>query len=246
MKRAKKVREEGIIPYLGPDAKSQVTVEYNEDDIPQRIDAVVLSTQHLADVELEQLRSDVLEQIIKPVIPANLMDENTKFYINPTGRFVLGGPQADTGQTGRKIVVDSYGAYAISGGGAFSGKDPTKVDRSAAYMARYAAKNLVAAGVSPEIQIQVSYAIGVEKPVSLNVNTFGKSKYSNSQIIDIINELFDFRPGAIIQKLNLRRPIYAKLAAFGHFGRDDLDLSWEKLDQVDEIKKLLSKDQQNQ
>lgn len=241
MKQAKKVRETGTLPYLGPDAKSQVTIEYNEADEPQRIDAIVLSTQHLAEIGLTQLRADVLKEIIKPVIPAELLDENTKFYINPTGRFVIGGPQADTGQTGRKIMVDTYGGYARNGGGAFSGKDATKVDRSAAYMARYVAKNLVAAGVAPKIQIQVSYAIGLEKPLSLNVNTFGKSQYSNQQIISIINQLFDFRPGAIIKKLDLRRPIYAQLAAFGHFGRDELNLPWEQLDQVTNIKNLLSK-----
>ncbi|MCT6893361.1 MAG: methionine adenosyltransferase [Bombilactobacillus mellifer] len=240
MKQAKKVREDGTLSYLGPDAKSQVTIEYNENDQPQRVDAVVLSTQHLANIELNQLRSDVLEKIIKPIIPKNLLDEKTKFYINPTGRFVIGGPQADTGQTGRKIMVDTYGGYARNGGGAFSGKDATKVDRSAAYMARYVAKNLVAAGIAPKIQIQVSYAIGLEKPLSLNVNTFGKSKYTNKQIIKVINQLFDFRPGAIIKKLDLQRPIYAPLAAFGHFGRDDLDLTWEKLDKVSDIKNLIN------
>ncbi|BDR58523.1 methionine adenosyltransferase [Xylocopilactobacillus apicola] len=239
MKKAKEVREKGEIPYLGPDAKSQVTIEYDEFDRPQRVDAIVLSTQHLAEIGLDQVKKDVLEYIVKPVIPANLIDEKTKFYINPTGRFVLGGPQADTGQTGRKIMVDSYGAYARSGGGAFSGKDATKVDRSAAYMARYVAKNLVAAGVAPKIQLQVSYAIGLEKPLSLNVDTFGQSKYSNEEIVDVINKVFDFRPGAIIKTLDLRRPIYAPLAAFGHFGRDDLDLTWEKLDKVSEIKKNL-------
>lgn len=239
MRQAKKVREQEILNYLGPDAKAQVTIEYDDNDVPQRVDAIVLSTQHLAEIDLSQLREDVLEKIIRPVIPAKLLDENTKFYINPTGRFVMGGPQADTGQTGRKIVVDSYGAYAKTGGGAFSGKDATKVDRSAAYMARYVCKNLVAAGVAPKIELQVSYAIGVERPMSLNVNTFGKSKYRDDQIIQVINKIFDFRPGAIIKNLDLRRPIYAQLAAFGHFGRDDLDLSWEKLDKVSEIKEML-------
>lgn len=237
-RRLTEVRKNGTLPYLRPDGKTQVTVEY-EDDKPVRIDAIVISTQHGPEVSQEQIQKDLMEHVIKAVIPAELLDENTKYYINPTGRFVIGGPQGDAGLTGRKIIVDTYGGYGRHGGGAFSGKDPTKVDRSAAYAARWVAKNLVAAGVADKLEVQVAYAIGVAKPVSIIVDTFGTGKISDEEIVNIINKVFDLRPGAIIRDLDLRRPIYRQTAAYGHFGRTDLDLPWENLNKVDEIKKYL-------
>ena len=225
-----KVRKDGTLPYLRPDGKSQVTVEYDENGKPLRLEAVVLSTQHDADVEQEQIHKDVKTYIFDPVLPADMIDENTKFFVNPTGRFVIGGPHGDSGVTGRKIIVDTYGGYARHGGGAFSGKDCTKVDRSAAYAARYAAKNLVAAGLADKCEIQLSYAIGVAYPTSIMVDTFGTGKVSNEKLVEIIRENFDLRPAGIIKMLDLRRPIYKQTAAYGHFGRTDLDLPWERLD----------------
>jgi S-adenosylmethionine synthetase len=229
------VRKCGVIPYLGPDGKSQVTVEYGN-GAPVRVDTVVISAQHLPDVESETIKNNIFDNVIWPVIPKNLLDESTKYYINPTGRFVIGGPHGDTGLTGRKIIVDTYGGFARHGGGAFSGKDPTKVDRSASYAARYIAKNLVAAGFADRLELQVSYAIGVASPVSLLVDTFGAGKVSDAEILNIINKHFDLRPAAIIERLGLRRPIYAQTAAYGHFGRSDLDLSWERLDMADALR----------
>ena len=235
--RLTEVRKNGTLPYLRADGKSQVTVEY-EDDKPVRVDAVVISSQHSADVELEQIRADVIENVIKPIIPANLIDADTKIFVNPTGRFVVGGPHGDSGLTGRKIIVDTYGGYSRHGGGAFSGKDPTKVDRSASYAARYIAKNVVAAGLASKCEVQIAYAIGVAKPVSVLVETFGTATVDPEKISAKIAELVDLRPAAIIERLGLRRPIYRKLAAYGHMGREDLDAPWEKLDLVDELKKL--------
>ncbi|MFA9397719.1 MAG: methionine adenosyltransferase [Clostridiaceae bacterium] len=232
------VRKNETLKYLRPDGKTQVTVEY-ENDKPVRIDAIVVSSQHSARVSHEQIEKDIIEYVIKPVVPAEFLDENTKYYINPTGRFVVGGPQGDSGLTGRKIIVDTYGGYGRHGGGAFSGKDCTKVDRSAAYAARWVAKNLVAAGVASKVEIQLAYAIGVAKPVSIDVDTFGTSELGADKISEIIEKVFDLRPSAIIKELDLRRPIYKQTAAYGHFGRLDLDLSWEKLDKVEEIKKYL-------
>ena len=237
-RRLTEVRKNGTLPYLRPDGKTQVTVEY-ENDKPVRIDAIVISTQHGPEVSQEQIQADLMEHVIKAVIPTELLDENTKYYINPTGRFVIGGPQGDAGLTGRKIIVDTYGGYGRHGGGAFSGKDPTKVDRSAAYAARWVAKNLVAAGIADKLEVQVAYAIGVAKPVSIIVDTFGTGKISDEEIVNIINKVFDLRPGAIIRDLDLRRPIYRQTAAYGHFGRTDLDLPWENLNKVEEIKKYL-------
>ncbi|NBH34830.1 methionine adenosyltransferase [Clostridiaceae bacterium] len=234
-----KVRKDGTLPYLRPDGKSQVTVEYDENGKPLRLEAVVLSTQHDADVEQEQIHKDVKTYIFDPILPADMIDENTKFFVNPTGRFVIGGPHGDSGVTGRKIIVDTYGGYARHGGGAFSGKDCTKVDRSAAYAARYAAKNLVAAGLADKCEIQLSYAIGVAYPTSIMVDTFGTGKVSNEKLVEIIRENFDLRPAGIIKMLDLRRPIYKQTAAYGHFGRTDLDLPWERLDKVDVLKKYL-------
>ncbi len=234
-----KVRKDGTLPYLRPDGKSQVTVEYDENGKPLRLEAVVLSTQHDADVEQEQIHKDVKTYIFDPVLPADMIDENTKFFVNPTGRFVIGGPHGDSGVTGRKIIVDTYVGYARHGGGAFSGKDCTKVDRSAAYAARYAAKNLVAAGLADKCEIQLSYAIGVAYPTSIMVDTFGTGKVSNEKLVEIIRENFDLRPAGIIKMLDLRRPIYKQTAAYGHFGRTDLDLPWERLDKVDVLKKYL-------
>ncbi len=231
------VRKDGTLGYLRPDGKSQVSVEYDENNNPVRVDTVVISSQHSPDVTLEQIRADVIEKVIKPVIPASMLDENTKYHINPTGRFVTGGPQGDSGLTGRKIIVDTYGGYARHGGGAFSGKDPTKVDRSAAYAARYVAKNIVAAGLAKKCEVEVAYAIGVEQPVSVFVDTFGTGKIADSEISAIINKLFDLSPAGIIRTLDLRRPIYKQVAALGHIGRTDIDLPWEKLDRVDDIKK---------
>ena len=237
-RRLTEVRKNGTLPYLRPDGKTQVTVEY-ENDKPVRIDAIVISTQHGPEVSQEQIQTDLMEHVIKAVIPAELLDENTKYYINPTGRFVIGGPQGDAGLTGRKIIVDTYGGYGRHGGGAFSGKDPTKVDRSAAYAARWVAKNLVAAGIADKLEVQVAYAIGVAKPVSIIVDTFGTGKISDEEIVNIINKVFDLRPGAIIRDLDLRRPIYKQTAAYGHFGRTDLNLPWEQLNKVEEIKKYI-------
>ena len=231
-----RVRKEGKVDYLRPDGKTQVTIEYNEDGSPKRIDAVVVSTQHGPEVALEQIRKDMIELVIKPILPAGLMDGETKIYVNPTGRFVVGGPQGDSGLTGRKIIVDTYGGSAPHGGGAFSGKDPTKVDRSAAYAARYVAKNVVAAGLARRCQVQLAYAIGVAKPVSVRVDTFGTGTVSDGQLEEAVEKTFDLRPAAIIRDLDLRRPIYRQLAAYGHFGRDDLDLTWEKTDRVEALK----------
>ncbi|MBE6811659.1 MAG: methionine adenosyltransferase [Ruminococcaceae bacterium] len=228
------VRKDGTLPYLLPDGKTQVTVEY-EDNKPVRVDTVVVSSQHLASATLDQIRRDILQYVITPVIDANLLDENTKYYVNPTGRFVIGGPVGDSGLTGRKIIVDTYGGYAAHGGGAFSGKDPTKVDRSAAYAARYVAKNIVAAGLADKCQVELAYAIGVAKPVSVLVDTQGTGKISDAVLSDAVNKVFDLRPAAIIEKLQLRRPIYRQLAAYGHLGRTDLDLTWEKTDKVDAL-----------
>lgn len=236
--RLTKVRKDGMFPYLRPDGKTQVTVEYDGDKVA-RIDTVVLSTQHTPDVSLEQIRKDMIENVIKPVVDPSLIDENTKYFINPTGRFVIGGPQGDSGLTGRKIIVDTYGGYAPHGGGAFSGKDPTKVDRSACYMARYIAKNLVAAELCDKCQIQLAYAIGVANPVSVRIDTFGTGKLSDEKLSEIVRENFDLRPSAIIKRLDLRRPIYSQTAAYGHFGRNELNLPWEKLDAADTLKKYI-------
>ena len=232
------VREDGTLPYLYSDGKTQVTVEY-DDGKPVKVTTVVVSSQHSADVELEQLRKDIIEKVIKTTVPAELMDEDTVFYVNPTGRFVIGGPMGDSGLTGRKIIVDTYGGYARHGGGAFSGKDPTKVDRSAAYAARWVAKNIVAAGLADKCEVELAYAIGVAKPVSIMVDTFGTGKKSDDEISEIVNKVFDLRPYAIIKALDLRKPIYEKVAAYGHMGREDLGVSWEKTDKVDEIKKYM-------
>ena len=234
-----KVRKDGTLTYLRPDGKSQVTVEYDENDKPVRLDAVVLSTQHDPDVTQEQIHADIKKYVFEPILPAEMVDENTKFFINPTGRFVIGGPHGDSGLTGRKIIVDTYGGYARHGGGAFSGKDCTKVDRSAAYAARYVAKNIVAAGLAEKCEIQLSYAIGVAHPTSVMVDTFGTGKVSDTRLVEIIRENFDLRPAGIIKMLDLRRPIYKQTAAYGHFGRNDLDLPWEKLDKAEELKKYL-------
>ena len=237
-KMAKKltdVRKAGLVDYLRPDGKTQITVEYDESGRPSRVDTVVLSTQHAPEVTLEQIRKDMIELVIKPTIPEGLMDDETKIYVNPTGRFVIGGPQGDSGLTGRKIIVDTYGGSAPHGGGAFSGKDPTKVDRSAAYMARYVAKNLVAAGLAAKCQIELAYAIGVAHPVSVLVDTFGTGRLSDARLSELVSECFDLRPAAIIRSLDLRRPIYQQVAAYGHFGRADLDLPWEKTDAVERI-----------
>ena len=233
------VRKSGELSYLCPDGKTQVTVEYNDGE-PTRVDAVVVSSQHKAYIDLETLRNDILEKVIKPIIPEKFLDENTKIYINPTGRFVIGGPQGDTGLTGRKIIVDTYGGMARHGGGAFSGKDPTKVDRSAAYAARYVAKNIVAAKIADKCEVELAYAIGVAKPVSVMVDTFGTGKVADEKIAEAVNRVFDLRPAAIIDKLNLRRPIYRKTTNYGHFGREDADFTWEKTDKAELLRKELS------
>jgi S-adenosylmethionine synthetase len=237
-RRLTEVRKNSTLSYLRPDGKTQVTVEY-EDEKPVRIDTIVISTQHDEHVTLEQIEKDLKEYVIKAVVPAELLDEKTRYFINPTGRFVVGGPQGDSGLTGRKIIVDTYGGYGRHGGGAFSGKDPTKVDRSAAYAARWVAKNLVASEVADKLEIQLAYAIGVAKPVSITVDTFGTGKLSDDKIVEIVEKVFDLRPGAIIRDLDLRRPIYKQTAAYGHFGRNDLNLPWEQLNKVEEIKKYL-------
>lgn len=234
-----KVRKDGTLKYLRPDGKTQVTVEYDENGTPVRLDAVVLSTQHDPEVTQEQIHEDIKKYVFEPILPPDMVDENTKFFINPTGRFVIGGPQGDSGLTGRKIIVDTYGGYARHGGGAFSGKDCTKVDRSAAYAARYVAKNIVAAGLARKCEIQLSYAIGVAHPTSIMVDTYGTGKISDGRLVEIIRKNFDLRPAGIIKMLDLRRPIYKQTAAYGHFGRKDLDLPWERLDKVDLLKKEL-------
>ncbi len=234
-----KVRKDGTLPYLRPDGKSQVSVEYDENGKPLRLEAVVLSTQHDPDVSQERIHEDVKKYVFDPILPKELLDADTKYFINPTGRFVIGGPHGDAGLTGRKIIVDTYGGYARHGGGAFSGKDCTKVDRSAAYAARYAAKNIVAAGLAEKCEIQLSYAIGVAQPTSVMIDTFGTGRLSDEKLVEIIRENFDLRPAGIIKMLDLRRPIYKQTAAYGHFGRDDLDLPWEKLDKVDALKAYL-------
>ncbi len=234
--RLAQVRKSGAVPYLRPDGKTQVTVEY-EDGRPVRVDAVVVSAQHDPDATLAQIRTDMIEQVIRPVVPPELLDSRTKYYVNPTGRFVFGGPAADSGLTGRKIIVDTYGGYARHGGGAFSGKDPTKVDRSATYAARHVAKNIVAAGLADKCEVQIAYAIGVANPVSLRVDTFGTGKIDEEKISRLVRELFDLRPAAIIRRLDLRRPIYKKLAAYGHMGREDLGMSFEKIDMAEELRR---------
>lgn len=234
-KKLSDVRKQGVVDYLRPDGKSQVTVEYN-DGVPTRVDTVVISTQHSADVDVATIREDMIEKVIKPVIDPSLLDENTKYFINPTGRFVIGGPQGDAGLTGRKIIVDTYGGYGRHGGGAFSGKDPTKVDRSAAYAARYVAKNIVAAGLADKCEVQLAYAIGVAEPVSVFVDTFGTGKVADDKIAELVRKHFDLRPAAIIKNLDLRKPIYKQVAAYGHFGRNDLDLPWEKTDVAEKLK----------
>ena len=238
-RRLTQVRKEGLVDYLRPDGKTQVTVEYDGENRPLRVDAVVVSTQHGPEASLDQILQDMIQLVIKPIIPAELLDDQTKIYVNPTGRFVIGGPQGDSGLTGRKIIVDTYGGSAPHGGGAFSGKDPTKVDRSAAYAARWVAKNVVAAGLARRCQVQLAYAIGVARPVSVRVDTFGTGTVPDEQLSDAVEQVFDLRPAAIIRDLGLRRPIYRQLAAYGHFGRDDLDLSWEKTDRAEALKAAL-------
>ena len=238
-KRLTKVRKENVLTYLRPDGKTQVTVEY-VDNLPIRVDTIVVSTQHDPKVSMKKLRADIIRKVIRPVIPKRLMDKHTKIYVNPTGRFVIGGPMGDTGLTGRKIIVDTYGGYSRHGGGAFSGKDPTKVDRSACYAARYVAKNIVAAGLAHRCEVQLAYAIGVARPVSVRIDTFGTATVAEERIAEAVNRLVDLRPGAIIQRFDLRRPIYSPLAAYGHMGREDLDVAWEKTDLADELKALLN------
>ena len=233
-----KVRKDGTLTYVRPDGKTQVTVEYDGDAV-KRIDTILISTQHDPDVTQQQIKKDLIEHVIKPIVPSDLLDDKTKYFVNPTGRFVIGGPHGDSGLSGRKIIVDTYGGTARHGGGSFSGKDPTKVDRSAAYAARYAAKNLVAAGFADKLEIQLAYAIGVARPVSIMVDTFGTGKKADEEIAEIVNKHFDLRPAAIIRDLDLRRPIFRQTAAYGHFGRTDIELPWEKLDKVEDLKKEL-------
>lgn len=240
-RRLTKVRKDEILPYLRPDGKTQVTVEYDENNNPVRIDTIVISTQHHPEISLEQIQRNLKEHVINPVVPSELIDENTKYFINPTGRFVIGGPQGDAGLTGRKIIVDTYGGYARHGGGAFSGKDPTKVDRSAAYAARYVAKNLVAAGLADKCEVQLAYAIGVAQPVSISVDTFGTGTVSEDVLVELVRNNFDLRPAGIIKMLDLRRPIYKQTAAYGHFGRNDLDLPWERTDKAETLKAQATK-----
>ncbi|MFS0822324.1 methionine adenosyltransferase [Bacillus sp. 1P02SD] len=240
-RRLTKVRKDEILPYLRPDGKTQVTVEYDENNNPVRIDTIVISTQHHPEISLEQIQRNLKEHVINPVVPSELIDENTKYFINPTGRFVIGGPQGDAGLTGRKIIVDTYGGYARHGGGAFSGKDPTKVDRSAAYAARYVAKNLVAAGLADKCEVQLAYAIGVAQPVSIAVDTFGTGTVSEDVLVELVRNNFDLRPAGIIKMLDLRRPIYKQTAAYGHFGRNDLDLPWERTDKAEALKAQAAK-----
>ncbi|SDK09086.1 methionine adenosyltransferase [Sediminibacillus albus] len=237
-KRLSDVRKESILPYLRPDGKTQVTIEYDENDKPVRVDTIVISTQHHPEIELKQIQQDLKEFVINPIVPEELLDEQTKYFINPTGRFVIGGPQGDAGLTGRKIIVDTYGGYARHGGGAFSGKDATKVDRSAAYAARYVAKNIVAAQLAESCEVQLAYAIGVAEPVSISINTFGTGKVTELQLVEAVRELFDLRPAGIIKMLDLKRPIYKDTAAYGHFGRTDIEFPWEKTDKVDNLKKI--------
>ena len=241
VRRLAELRKSGEISYLRPDAKSQVTVEYDENDQPVRVDTVVISTQHDPEISNEQIHQDVIEKVIKEVVPAEYLDEKSKFFINPTGRFVIGGPQGDSGLTGRKIIVDTYGGYARHGGGAFSGKDATKVDRSASYAARYIAKNIVAAGLAKKVEVQLAYAIGVAHPVSVRIDTFGTGAVSESKLQEAVRQIFDLRPAGIIQMLDLKRPIYRQTAAYGHMGRTDIDLPWEKLDKVDSLKAVVAK-----
>ncbi|RBP44180.1 methionine adenosyltransferase [Garciella nitratireducens] len=235
-RRLAQVRKEGIVEYLRPDGKTQVTIEYEEDK-PIRVEAIVVSTQHNSEVDRKTIEKDILKQVIQPVVPAELLDENTKYFINPTGRFVIGGPQGDSGLTGRKIIVDTYGGYGRHGGGAFSGKDPTKVDRSASYAARYVAKNIVAAGLADKCEVELAYAIGVAKPVSIFIETFGTGKIEDEKIVQLVRKHFDLRPAGIIKELNLRRPIYRQTAAYGHFGRTDIDLPWERTDKAEILRK---------
>lgn len=238
-KKLTDVRKEGTLDYLRPDGKTQVTVEYDENDKPVRVDTVVISSQHHEKIELEKIQQDIKDYVIYPIVPKDLLDENTKFFINPTGRFVIGGPQGDAGLTGRKIIVDTYGGYARHGGGCFSGKDPTKVDRSGAYAARYVAKNIVASGLADKCEVQLAYAIGVAQPVSISIETFGTGIVDETSLVEKVRELFDLRPAGIIKMLNLRQPIYKQTAAYGHFGRTDVQLPWEELDKVDDLKTLL-------
>ena len=239
-KRLTEVRKNGMFDYLRPDGKSQVTIEYDDDNLPVRVDTVVLSTQHSPEVSLQQIRKDMIEQVVKAVIPSHLLDENTKYFINPTGRFVIGGPQGDSGLTGRKIIVDTYGGIGRHGGGAFSGKDPTKVDRSAAYAARWVAKNIVAAGLAKRCELQLAYAIGVAEPVSIMVETFGTGTVDEGKLAEAVRKVFDLRPAAIIETLDLRKPIYKQLAAYGHMGREELGVKWENTDKVEELKAALA------
>ena len=240
-KRLAEVRKKGIMPYLRPDGKSQVTIEY-DDGRPVRVDTVLIAAQHSPDVKTEKVREDVIKNVIKPILPQSMVDKGIKYYVNPTGRFVIGGPQGDTGVTGRKIIVDTYGGYGRHGGGCFSGKDPTKVDRSGSYAARYVAKNIVAAGLANKAEVQVAYAIGVARPLSLMVDTFGTGKISDDRLAGIVNRTFDLRPGLIIKNLKLRRPLYKQVASYGHFGRDDLDLPWEKTDRARELRRAAEKE----
>ncbi|WP_188206550.1 methionine adenosyltransferase [Alkalibacillus aidingensis] len=239
-KRLADVRKSEVVPYLRPDGKTQVTIEYDDEGHPERVDTIVISTQHHPEIDLEQIKSDLMEKVIRPVVPSELINDQTKFFINPTGRFVIGGPQGDAGLTGRKIIVDTYGGYARHGGGAFSGKDATKVDRSAAYAARYVAKNIVAAGLADKCEVQLAYAIGVAQPVSISVNTFGTGVVSEDRLVEAVRETFDLRPAGIINMLDLRRPIFKKTASYGHFGRTDEDFTWERTDRIEQLKEYIN------